>query len=558
MNSAFLLIIAIVVLTAGYFFYGGFLNRIFGVDPSKPTPAHTHKDGVDFEPAKHWTVLFGHHFSAIAGAGPVVGPAIAAAYWGWGPALLWLLIGSIFIGGVADFASLFMSVRSRGQSIAASAHPEISPRARICFIVFIWLALLLVIAVFSIFCAKTFIAEPTSVIPSVGLIPAAIFFGWLLYWKNVSNRIATPIGLLLLLVLLFIGNKIPIQLGTWGPFTAETIWILVLLVYCFTASVVPVQILLQPRDYLASFILFFLIGLGVVSVFIVHPTMSGTGFAPLLSTIPSEAGSLWPMLFVTIACGAVSGFHAVVASGTTSKQIGCESNIRRIGYGSMLVETLLGVLVLICVGGSLAHGQLGPLLKSGGPIAVFSEGFGNLSSFALGGYGKAFAVLALNAFILTTLDAATRITRYLTTELFGISNKYLATAIVVVLSGLLALTGQWAVLWPIFGTANQLIAGVALLVASCWLLNRAKSVWFALIPAGIMLLVTLGAFFYQFVSALEKPQPDFVIAGLSVGLVAVALTIIFEALKKIVRGPRKRKSHDLAADLIYTAPRECE
>jgi carbon starvation protein len=533
MSSSLLLLFTIIILALGYLIYGRFLKRVFGVDPHRATPAFEKRDGVDFEPAKNWLVLFGHHFSSISGAGPIVGPVVACAYWGWGPSVLWLLIGAIWMGGVADFAALFISVRSNGDSISNISKPEISPRARIFFMIFVWLALVLVVSVFAIFAAKTLVKEPTAVIPSFGLIPVALFFGWLLYQKNVRNRIATPIGLILIAGLLFLGTKIPIVLSSFGGFSPETIWIVALLIYCFFASITPVQTLLQPRDYLASFILFAIVGIGVASVFITNPTMSRESFHAFNPSDWPAAGPLWPMLFVTIACGAISGFHSMVSSGTSCKQISTEGHVGRVGYGGMLLECLLGVLVLICVCAALSTQELGALLRNGGPIEAFSAGFGNLSKSMLGGYGKSFAVLALNAFILTTLDTATRITRYLTTELFGISNKYLSTAIVVGTCALLALTGQWAVLWPAFGASNQLIAGISLLVASCWLLHRGKGILITLIPAIIMLAVTMGAFIYQFFTEITKAKPDWIIIFLCVGLAASAIFIFIEAFKVI-------------------------
>jgi carbon starvation protein len=540
MPSALLLLITMVLLVSGYVFYGRKLKRVFGIEESRLTPAYTERDGVDYEPARNWLVLFGHHFSSISGAGPIVGPVVACAYWGWGPSVLWLLIGAIAMGGVADFASLFVSVRSKGSSMAFIAKPEISSKARLFFIIFSWLALVLIIAVFAIFSAKTFVKEPANVVPSLGLIPLAIFFGWLLYRKNLPNRTATPLALLLLAALLFFGTKVPLSIPPLGGLDPESIWVLLLLVYCYAASVVPVQTLLQPRVYLAGFILFFIMGFGIVSVFVSNPVMDARAFAAFNSGEWPGAGPLFPMLFVTIACGAISGFHAMVSSGTSCKQIASESHVCRIGYGGMLLECLLGVLVLICVAAALSYRELDGFLRTGGPIDAFSEGFGRLSAFALGGYGKAFAVLAMNAFILTTLDTATRITRYLTQELFGISNKHLATGFVIAVSAFMAFSGHWAVLWPAFGTSNQMIAGISLLVASCWLLNRGKGMMITLVPAVLMLIITLTAFGYQIVGSMRRESPDYLMAGLSLGLAVMAVLIGVEAFRAINGALRKK------------------
>jgi len=271
-NSAFLIAIVLLVLSAGYFFYGKFISKILGVDPSRRTPAHEKNDGVDYVPAKHWLVLFGHHFSSICGAGPIVGPVIAVAYWGWGISLIWILLGSVLMGAVADFSSLMVSVRHGGESISEISKKVISPRARLLFSVFIWLSLILVIAVFAILAAKTFSAQPAIVVPSVGIIPLAVVVGWLLYVKKKSLIGVTGLGLIGLALLLLFGGKVPVVLNT-------NLWIGLLMVYCFVASVTPVQYLLQPRDYMAGFILFGAIGLGILGVFISHKPMGGPAFA---------------------------------------------------------------------------------------------------------------------------------------------------------------------------------------------------------------------------------------------------------------------------------------
>jgi len=487
MNAALLLGIALICFLLGYKIYGRFLSRTFDLKDSRKTPAHELNDGRDFVPAKNWWVLFGHHFSSICGAGPIVGPVLACAYWGWGVSFLWIVVGAIWMGAVSDFTALVMSVRAKGQSIAQVSGIEISKRVRLYFSVFLWIALILVIAVFSIFAAKTFISEPDAVIPSFGLIPTALLVGWLLYRIKMSNVLVTIIGLSILGILLFAGSRIDIIMPQIGPLSPENIWILILLVYCFVASVTPVHVLLQPRDYLASFILFGMIAVGIASIFWTRPVIQTPAFLGFMSDEWPKAGPLWPMLFVTIACGAISGFHSLVSSGTTCKQIASESHCCRIGYGGMLVESTVGVLVLISVSAGLGQGVLSSHLKTGGPIAAFSHGYGAISEVFLGGYGKTFAIVALNAFILTTLDTATRITRYITTEVFGIQNMFLSTLIVIVASAWLALTGQWNLLWPAFGTANQLIAGITLIVASCWLLNRGKSYAVTFIPALIMI-----------------------------------------------------------------------
>ena len=545
MNAIWLLLGALLWFSAGYLFYGRRLAKAYGVDPQRETPAHAQEDGVDFVPAHNWMVLFGHHFSSICGAGPIIGPALAVAYWGWAPSIIWVFVGAVLMGAVADFTSLFVSVRSDGHTISDIAQPEISPRARLLFSWFIWVALVLVVAVFAIFAARTFIKEPDAVIPSLALIPVALLTGHLLYRTQVSNQIATLIGVALLAGALFLGTQIPVRIPEILGLSAETSWIILLLGYCFVASITPVQVLLQPRDYLASFLLFGAIGIGIVSVFISAPAMKSAAFTAFKPEEFAAAGPMWPMLFVTIACGAISGFHSLVSSGTTCKQISNEAHACRVGYGGMIMEGLVGVLVIVCVGGTLAATELKSILGpgGGGPINAFSIGYGRVAEPILGGYGSAFAVMALNAFILTTLDTGTRIGRYLTSELFGTSNMYLSTALVAGVGGALALTGQWTVLWPAFGTSNQLIAALALLVGSCWMMRRGKSALYTLIPACLMLATTLAAFSYQLQGALRKVDPktgelapDWFLIGLIAVLIVLAGVVFWEGVSVLRRG----------------------
>lgn len=534
-NSLFLLAVCVAVLFGGYFFYGRFLSRILGVNPARRTPAHEKRDDVDFVPARHWLVLFGHHFSSICGAGPIVGPVIAVAYWGWGVSLVWILIGSVVLGAVSDFTSLLVSVRHEGESVPEIAKSVISSRARLMFSLFIWFSLILVIAVFAILAAKTFVAQPAIVLPSTGIIPMAVLLGWLMYRRRWPLLKVTIVGLAGLVLFLALGNKFPIQLHSSSA-SASTIWILLLMAYCFVASVTPVQYLLQPRDYLAGFILFAAIVAGLTGVILTHHSMVGSaleGWKPDPALWGSAGGPLWPMLFVTIACGAISGFHSLVSSGTTCKQLDTEAHACRIGYGGMLTEGLVACLVVFCVSAGLTRTQLVGYLTDpakGGPIAAFGNGFGNLTLPFLGSFGTAFAIMALNAFILTTLDTATRIGRYLTTELFGVENRYLATFIVVFVSAAAALTGQWQKIWPVFGASNQLVAALSLLVVSCWLIGTKKPARYTLIPALFMLVTTIGAFVYQIFHSLT-PSPQWTIVISASVLVFLALAVFFEGLK---------------------------
>lgn len=521
MNSLVIISITSISFLWGYKFYARKLERLWQIDPRRPTPAHTKYDGIDYVPARNWLVLFGHHFSSIAGAGPIIGPVIACALWGWLPAIIWIIAGTIFIGGAHDFGALMCSVRQEGNSISDIAKGVISNKAKIIFSVFVWLALILVIAVFTYLCADTFVKEPRIVLPSLGLIPVAMLVGFLLYNVKANNTLATILGLVLLSGLILWGDKFPLSLGGGGI----NIWIVILLAYCFLASVMPVQILLQPRDYLSSFLLFAGVIFGYAGLAIVNPKIT----QPAYTAWQSKEGSIWPMMCVTVACGAISGFHSLIASGTTSKQLAGESSARRIGYGAMIAEGFVAVLAVLAVCAGIKDKNLSGLLKEIGPINSFSRGYGEITKVILGGWGSFIAVTILNAFILTTLDTATRISRYLTEELLGIKNRYLATIIVVVLSGLLAISGAWQKIWPVFGASNQLVAALALLVISCWLLYHKKTIKFTIFPAVFMFITACLALVIQAQKYLRAG--DYLLFIIASVLLILAGYMCFEAFK---------------------------
>ena len=507
MNGILLAVLGACFLIGGYLTYGRLAARIFGVSPKNLTPAVSKRDGVDYVPARNWVVLFGHHFSSIAGAGPIVGPIVALFAWGWVPALAWVLAGTIFAGGVHDLGSLVLSLRRGGASISEAAEAVVSRWARVMFSLFVLLALLLVVAVFAVLAAESMVAVRGVIPPAIGLIPVAIIVGLLLYRTRTPTWLATAIGLLILAGLLLLGTSWNFPTGpTWA-------WVLGLLAYAFFASITPVQYLLQPRDYLSAFLLFVGVALGYAGIFISRPALHAPGFAGFL---PKE-GPMWPMLFVTVACGAISGFHSLIASGTTSKQLPKESHAQRIGYGAMVAEGFLSLMVIVMVA------ALG-LGVSGNPITIFGKAY-DLALPFLGGYGGVFGVIILNAFILTTLDTATRIARYIFSELTGLKNRWLATLIVILPAALLALTGSWKAIWPLFGSANQLTAALALLVITSWLLATRKPCWLTLVPAIFMLLTTTAALAWQAL-ALTKNLPSHPVMN----SVLLAITILLLAL----------------------------
>ncbi|MFC1593768.1 carbon starvation protein A [Candidatus Omnitrophota bacterium] len=532
MNSLVILAIAISCFVIGYHVYARKLAQLWDVDSKKPTPAITKFDGVDYVPARHWLMLFGHHFASIAGAGPIIGPVIALTLWGWLPALIWVIVGTIFIGGVHDFGNLITSVREGGTSIADIASQAISRRAKTIFSLFIWLALVLVIAVFAYLCADTFIKDPKIVIPSLGLIPIAILTGIMLYRLRWNPVAVTILGLSLLAGLIVLGQRYPITF-----IQNQSMWIVILLLYAFIASIIPVNILLQPRDYLASFLLFFGLLFGFLGLVIMHPTIK----TPAFVQFNSSGGSLWPMLSVVVACGAISGFHSLIASGTTSKQLPSEQFAKRIGYGGMVTEGLLAVMVILVVSAGLSMSELSQCITDKiNPIGIYAIGYGNITKVVLGGVGGFIGVIILNAFILTTLDSATRITRYITEEFFRIKNRFLSTSIVVLAGGYLALskdslnTPLWKKMWPAFGASNQLVAALALLVLSCWLLAHKKPTRFTLLPAIFMLITTVAALFYQTTQYVRSNDyPLIIVSVVLLGLTIFLVREVYVAMRRM-------------------------
>jgi carbon starvation protein len=534
MNAIFLAIIAFIVFLLGYTVYGRLLTRLFDVDSKRKTPAQVSYDGRDYVPAKHWLVLFGHHFASIAGAGPILGPVIAVVVWGWGPAVLWIFLGSIFIGGVHDFSSLMISVREGGKSIANVAEQSLSRKAKLFFSVFLWLTLVLVIAVFAASAAKTLNTTPHVVLPTFGLIIVALVVGFLTYKLNINLIISTFVGTIMLFGLIVLGYHAPIN-------ASFHFWLFCLLGYAFIASVLPVNILLQPRDYIASFVLFFGLVFGYIGLFVTHPQIK----VPFYIKWQSAQGDLWPMMFVIIACGAISGFHSLVGSGTTAKQLASEKDVRRIGYGAMLAEGLLAVLAILAVTAGL-HWKGGPvglvypeLMKGGNWIATFGTGYGEIVKPLFGAVGMLIGITMLKTFIMTTLDSATRITRYIGEEFFGdalgiglFKNPYFNTTVVIGFALWLSL-GSWQAIWPVFGAANQLVAALTLFVITAWLLGRNKSIKYVIYPALFMLITTVAALLYQLFGFVCQGKVG--LSVIAVVLIVLAVFMLFEVVNVIRR-----------------------
>ncbi|MDD5505924.1 MAG: carbon starvation protein A [Candidatus Omnitrophica bacterium] len=498
--------VTIIFIMAGLFFglgylkYGKFLARFFELNDRNPPPSQTMYDAVDYVPAPA-PVLFGHHFSSIAGAGPVLGPIIAGLAFGWLPVWLWVVIGSIFIGGVHDLSSLVISIRNRGKSIAEIANTYMSSRAYRLMLVFIWLTLVYVLTVFTDLTAVAFKADGGVAASSVFFIILAMGFGISIYRLKVPLAWATGIFVALLFFCVWLGqrlplNNIPVLFGS----SVKT-WNIVLIIYCFISSVTPVWILLQPRDYLSSFLLYGSILGGFLGILFGGYALKYPAFTGWVS---SDAGPMFPLLFVTVACGAISGFHSIVASGTSSKQIKKETHVLPIGYGAMLVEGLVAIIALSTI---MMIGKDNSLVKEA-PLAIYGAGMAKFLSI-LGipeKYGNSFGILALSTFILTTLDTATRLGRYIFQEFFsmeGKNSRYIATLATLCLPAIFVLLNlkdaggnivpAWKIIWPVFGATNQLLAGLALMVVGVWLKKKGKSIWFVVLPMVFMLGMTLWA-----------------------------------------------------------------
>lgn len=493
MNGIELIIIALLMYVVAYRLYGGFITKRLEVNDSKITPSHTMYDGVDYCPAKS-PVLLGHHFASIAGAGPIVGPVIAAGF-GWVPVYLWILFGAVFIGGVHDYSSIIASVRHQSKSIGFIIQSYIGDTGKKLFLLFSWATLILVIAVFTIIVADTFTHVPSSATSSLLFILLAIAFGFSIYKLKVPLTIGTSVGVILLFLCIVAGNYFPIQMNAFG-------WQLVLFAYIFAASVTPVWILLQPRDYLNSFFLYALMIGGLVGVFFAAPSINIPAFS---SFSLDKVGYLFPALFVTVACGAISGFHSLVGSGTTAKQLDKETDAHLVGYGGMLIEGLLAVLSLTAVA-SMVNKEFIDILVNKGPVTAFSLGvarflnaipFLNISVNA----GQTFAALAVSAFALTSLDTATRLARFMFQEFFEVKehpekksvlqDRFVATGITVAVGAALTFSGQTMSIWPVFGSANQLLAALALLALTAWVAYLRKGYLFVMIPMLFMFAVTL-------------------------------------------------------------------
>jgi carbon starvation protein len=540
------------VLAAAYLIYGRFLARRLQLDDSRPTPAVTVNDGQDYVPASGG-LLLGQHFSAIAAAGPIVGPILAGIWFGWLPALLWIVLGSIFIGGVHDFSSLVASLRNGGASIGEIVRRNLSPRAYRLFLVFVWLCLVYVIAAFTDITAQTFRAVGSGGEPfgagvaasSLLYILAAMAMGVLLYRCGWKAGTATLVFLPLVLLIIWLGPQLPASLLDFIAAVPVKGWDVVLLGYCFFASVIPVWLLLQPRGYLGGWLLYLVIAAGLGGalfggIAVTYPALNLQGMNSLLN-----GKQLFPLLFITIACGACSGFHGIVASGTTSKQLARERDARPVGYGAMLLEALVAVLALATVM-ALAPGS--PALKED-PNLIYARGIARYLGMA--GIDPAlalsFALLAFSTFVYDTLDVCTRLARYILQEFTGLKGKAgvaLATSATLALPLLFLLTTRekgYLVAWPIFGSSNQLLAALTLLALAVWLKHSGRRIGFVLLPLAVMLVMSLWSLLLLVKPFLAGAHgfDSLLSAVLGSVLLVLSLFLLLETVRVLRRRPEK-------------------
>ena len=553
MNGLVIVLIAIVVLAAGYLFYGRWLANKWGLDPKAKTPAFTHEDGQDYVPSSKLTV-FAHQFSSIAGAGPVTGPILASVF-GWVPVLLWLLIGGLFFGAVQDFGALYASVKNDGKSMGMIIEKYIGRTGRKLFMLFCWLFTLLVMAAFTDMVAGTFVGKgvegaakatnyANSAAASISMlfIVVAIIFG--LIQKKVGKmkewvRAVVAIGLLV--VMFVIGMHLPM-------YATKTTWIYIVMAYLFLASVMPMWLLMEPRDYMTTFMLLGMIIGAVVGVIAEHPTMKLNAF----NGFNVDGSYLFPTLFVTIACGAVSGFHSLVSSGTSSKTISNEKDMPMVGYSAMVVESLLGVVALVVVGAVAVNGTK----PDGTPFSIFSTGVaGFFEKFGIPvQVATVFMTMCVSALALTSLDSVARIGRMSFQELFYgdttdtskmpvwqkvLTNKYFATIITLFFGYLLTL-GGYNNIWPLFGSANQLLAALVLIALAVFLKTTGRTGWTLYIPMFVMLAVTFTALIQKTIALVQNiasGQATFLVDGLqfiiAILLMVLGVLVAFSCLKKL-------------------------
>jgi carbon starvation protein len=558
-NAALLAALALAGFALGYRYYSGFLaRRVFQLSADEAVPASELEDGIDYVPTpKH--VLWGHHFTSIAGAAPIVGPAIAVI-WGWLPALLWVVIGTVFMGAVHDFSALVISLRHRGASMGQIAGRIVSPGVRTAFLVIISILIWIVLAVFAFIIGTLFVSNPGAIFPINVQIVVALALGWLVRRRGVGILGPSLVAYALLVAAIVYGNDVAAAFPAMTKITVSA-WVWILLLYSLVASVLPVWLLLQPRDYLNSHQLITGLVLLTLGLIVLHPTIQ----APVIDTAPQGAPPMIPFLFITIACGAISGFHGLVSSGTSSKQVRCMTDARAIGYGGMLGEGALGLLaVLAATAGFSSEAEWASHYSSWGAAKGLSA---KLDAFVSGAgtfvaslgidfeAAKNFIAVMVIAFAATSLDTGARIQRLIISELaenYGLrplTNRYLAGALGIAAALLLAITQAGGkgglMLWPLFGTTNQLVASVTLLVASLWLRELGRPIVYTLVPMLFVGGATVIAMVGEVQSYFANFSEQWLLAGMGSLILALDLWVMFVGLKMLARPSQPRGSAEL-------------
>lgn len=575
MSAILILLIAFALLALGYIFYGSWLAKQWGVDPNHETPAHTSYDGKDFVPANP-AVLMGHHFSSIAGAGPINGP-IQAAVFGWVPVFLWVVIGGIFFGAMHDFGALFASIRHNGGSIGEVIKDEIGVKAQRLFTIFALLVLILVIASFTAVVAGTFMSDgplfsvgrenvsgnASTATTSLLFIVIAFIFGYFVYRKNVKIGPATIVGIIGIVLIVIAGLN-------FGVNASRTFWVLFIAVYIIVASLLPVWMLLQPRDYLSSFLLYGMMIIAVIGILFSGATVDLPAFTGWKGI--NGNSTLFPTLFITVACGAVSGFHSLIGSGTTSKQLDSEKDAKVIGYGAMIVESALAIISIIAIGVVFKETNIGggdkflltapPTIFAGGIATMIANMTGGVADFTNPVYDTTYTLLtlAVSVFALTSLDSGTRLSRYMFAELFipegktrdeltgarkFFSHPLVSTLIMVVIGcgmGFMSLSQ----IWGVFGAANQLLAGIAMLAVAAWLGNIGKNNKMFFVPMVFMLCATLTSLTMTIIGKIKliasagAAWGDWFQMIWSIGLIVLAVILVVEGVQVITKKEKKQ------------------
>lgn len=533
-NASLVVLLSLVWLYLGYRFYGKFVEKKIKPNDKIKTPALINKDKVDYSPSGK-NFLMGHHFASIAGAGPIIGPILSIKYFGWLPTLLWICIGTVFIGAMHDYVSLMASVRNKAKGVSNITKEYLGKKAGYLFGIMIFITLILIITVFSVSTAESIINKPDLIIPLITITITAVILGYGVEKFKWNQLISTIIAMIVIFGSLFMSSIYQIELN--NTILAKNIIITLIMLYAGIASVTPVWILLRPRDYLSAIQMSLILFLGLISVLITRPLINAPAY------ISSTEFPLWPILFITVACGAISGFHGLVASGTTSKQLSKESHGKQIGYGGMLMESTLAILVIVVtIAGLSWEGESNSFQATleKGWIILFSESFGNivgsfipLLTISLAGLLGAFMV---NQFILTSVDTSTRLGRFIISEnLFTkLKNKFLTTILVLIPSWFLAMTNSYQTIWRLFGSSNQLIAAITLISVSSYFIQKNVKIKFIVIPAIFMIITTLSSLVYLvFRDNGYLAEGNLMLTIISLIMFLIGIIIAFEGLNSL-------------------------